>query len=414
MQKTCKTPSGWGLQQFLDEAVPNSTYIGVYGTAAGISTLVACGESLDSPLVQNFRSWLISRQEGTGGWTIPILHSKNILTTSTCYVLNALSDMKENFSSPLIQDGLSWLQKTRNPDRGWGYYENDAISRTLPTAHAILSLSRYPEMLRTQTSVEGINWLLKSRNADHGWGLDSKSLSTVGHTSLVILALLAAGYPTYSSDIQEPIEWLLQQFKERPESFHTEIEVYYVHHNDTTATGMHYHIPSLSLSLHALLASGVDPLKNEITTLVRRIVSSQHIGGYWEDDTVQGKIPIWAIMYNCLALREFIKRINAVRETLGIRQAIVDLTQEVHEARTEVIELSSKLEILKRQISPLSNFLLILRKYRIFILVATLALSYIIFLLIFDLPLYINIAAGLLEIVLTVIGLYDSRQNNKD
>ncbi len=204
LSKTLKAPEGWGLQQFLDEIRLGDSYVGIYGTSCGVITLRTCGESIDSPVIQNYRSWLITHQENDGGWTLSTFRSKDVLTTSTCYVLNALNEAGESYASPVIQDGLRWLQRTANPDRGWGMYENDQSSKTTPTSNAIIALSRFPEMLRTQTSSESVNWILKSRNVDHGWGFEHATniSSTLAHTSLATLALLANGYPTYSAEIR--------------------------------------------------------------------------------------------------------------------------------------------------------------------------------------------------------------------
>ena len=122
-------------KQLLDEIKPGSNYIGVYGTSCGIASLIECGEDISSTFIQNFKSWLIQRQEKKGGWTISTFWGRDILTTSTCYVINALSAAGEGYESTQIQDGLGWLRRTVNPDKGWGNFQDDQVSKTTPTAH---------------------------------------------------------------------------------------------------------------------------------------------------------------------------------------------------------------------------------------------------------------------------------------
>lgn len=411
--KTVKADGGWGLQQFLDEVRPGNTYVGVYGTSCGITTLLTCGENSDSVYIQNYKAWLIRQQEKEGGWTLSTFRSRDILTTSTCYVLNALNDADEKFSSPIIQDGLSWLQKTQNPDRGWGLYQNDSISKITPTAHAVITLSRYPQMLRTQTAVEGINWLIKSRNADHGWGQDpnTNSPSTIAHTALCIISLISAGYPAYSSHIQEPLQFLLARLNQ--EDLLTEDEVFSVHHSDSTVTSTHYHLPATSLVARALLLAGIDPLQQEVVSLIRTIISQQTIEGYWSDKTTPNKIPIWATLYATLALAEFVKRVDSVRDTLGIRQVMIDLSQTTRASQEQLRNISLRLDSLEKQVKPISKSLLFLRKYRIFIFLAIAVVVYIAFLLSYDIPQYVNIAGAIFGALFTVLGMIDSRQNSK-
>lgn len=411
--KTLKTEVGWGLQQFLDEIRPGSTYIGIYGTSCGITALVTCGESVDSPVIQHFRAWLIQSQEQEGGWTLSTFREKDILTTATCYVLNALNDVRESPQSPIVQDGLGCLQRTQNPDRGWGLYAKAGVSKTTPSLHAILTFSRYPEMLRTQTASEGINWILRARNEDHGWGQDpSKPPSTLAHTALAVLTLLSAGYPTYSADVQEPVQWILATLQ--PDALHTEIEVFYVHHTNGTATGMSYHLPTISLVSRALLAVGIDPLSSEINQLVRILISQQRREGYWLDSTVQGKIPIWTILYACMALREFVTRVDAVRETLGLRQTIVDLTQATRETSQELREVSQRIADIEKQVRPLSRCLLILRRFRVFIVLGIALIVYVYFLFRVEVPMLVNIASAIFGALLALLGIYDARQDGKD
>ncbi len=194
---------------------------------------------------------------------------------------------------------------------------------------------------------------------------------------------------------------------------HTEVEAFYVHHTDGTATGMHYHLPTLSLVLRALLVAGIDPLRSEITRLVRLVISEQQKDGYWADETTHGKIPIWATMYACLALREFSSRVDAVHETLDIRQSIVELTDAVRETQTHTELMLQRLTKVESQVKPVSGALGFIRRYRVFWALLLAVAVYTFFLFRVDIPLYVNIASGILAVVLFLIGSYDARQQSK-
>ena len=214
------------------------TILVLYGTSCGIITLKACGEPHDSPDIEHLRIWLVDHQQSEGGWTSSTFQSKNILTTATCFVLDALHEAGDSLSSPVVQAGFNWLQRTQNLDHGWGYYEKDASSKITATAHAVLSFSHYPEMLHCHSASVGAEWLLNSRNflsGCSGHAADLKSFTKPGFTAFTLLSLLAAGYSSSSTDTRVALRWLL--LNPRPNTLETEVEAFYVQHPDGTGPG---------------------------------------------------------------------------------------------------------------------------------------------------------------------------------
>ena len=350
-EKTITSKKGWGLQQFLDEITSESKYIGVYGTSCGVSALIATNENYDSDFIKNYVLWLSNNQEINGGWTISTFKGKDVLTTSSCYVLNALVLAGEDYSNNSITEGLNWLRKTRNSDYGWGLYENDNQSKTTPTAHVINTMAKFPDLKVLPTFYESVNWLIKSRNKDNGWGQNcyKDSPSTIAHTSLAITALINSGYSIYSPIIQESLSYLLKNIDKN--KLQTEDEVFSVVHSDENLTTTHYHLPTKSLVINALLLCEVDCMNEKILNLIDEIILEQNIDGYWLDNSTKEKIPIWSTMYAVFSLKEFITRVEKIRNTVIIRQELITVTKRLDKAEKELESITSRYKQEKNDIA---------------------------------------------------------------
>jgi hypothetical protein len=340
--RTIKDDNGWGLDQFLDEGKTLSNHIGIFGTSCGVSTLLMCGEPPESSYIKQYKKWLILRKEKDGGWTLSEIHKKDTLTTATCYVLNALNDTGEYSTSPLIREGLEWLIRTQNPDFGWGLFESDQDSKIIATSEVLLTFSKYKEYLNRDETTQGINWLINTHNDDNCWGFNAMSGSRLGTTALVILALNGTGYPSCSPCIEQPIKWMMEKTLI---DYRTDQEIYTIPYTDRAD---YYHLPALSLGLRALLLAETDPTQVKILEMVDALVSRQ-IKGYWKDETTGDKIPIWATLYACQALKEFVLRVQKIRNSIELRHQITDLNIITHETQEKInaYENSSR-EILKR------------------------------------------------------------------
>lgn len=71
------------------------------------------------------------------------------------------------------------LTNRQHADGGWGYGE-EATSRLIPTAQAILSLARYRSLVPTVDTdlTEGVNWLLTKQKTDYGFAEDGSAAGT--------------------------------------------------------------------------------------------------------------------------------------------------------------------------------------------------------------------------------------------
>ena len=311
LQNTIKADNGWGLDRNLEE-FSTADNAGIYGTACGIRTLLTCGEPVESYILEKYQKLLRFKQVTDGGWTLNSLRSKEILTTATCYAINALMDSGEDPSSDLIKDGIDWLIRNQNKDDGWGLFKNE-ISRTVPTAHVIATLSRFPEKINSKCGVNGISWLIKARNNLGRWSLvpQQNSENWAGVTSLVVLSLKSR-FSYYSPYIQSPVNMLLDY---PIENMATGLETFSV--GDYSVI---YHLPTQCLSLMALLTADKNLAKEKTLYLVKSIIDKQDNKGYWVNPTVEDKIPIWATMYACLALKDFNRKVDKLRFALVLQE----------------------------------------------------------------------------------------------
>jgi hypothetical protein len=349
--RTIKDNNGWGLDQFLDESNTLSNHIGIFGTSCGVSTLLICGEPPESTYIKNYKDWLVFRKEEDGGWTLSEIHKKDTLTTATCYVLNALSDTGEYCTSPLVREGLDWLVRTQNPDFGWGLFESDQESKIIATSEVLLTFSKYKEYLNREATIQAINWLINSHNTDNCWGVDCKTSSLLGTTALALLALNGAGYPSCSPCIDQPTRWLMERHLEE---YHTDREIYTIPYTDRVE---YYHLPALSLGLKALLIAETDPTQTKILQMVDVLVSKQMGKGYWKDETTADKIPIWATLYACQALKEFVIRVEKIRGSIELREKIVELNQASQQTQEKVLNNENLSKELSKQITELGTVL---------------------------------------------------------
>jgi hypothetical protein len=354
-EKTIKTKSGWGLDKFLDGENNPSNHIGVFGTSCGISTLISCGESIESSYIKHFKNWLITQKIEDGGWTLRKLQKKDTLTTATCYVIRALNDAGEEENSIFIKQALDWLITAQNPDYGWGLFQNDQISKTIATAQVLMTLARFRLYKDLENTFEGVKWLTSCHNTDYCWGLQPKSPSMIGVTALALLSLTSFHYPPYSPYIKNPVVSLLEK---KISEFTTDTEVCSYPNNDKEE---YYHLPSLSLSIRSLLIAGVDPRNEKIQQMIESLITLQD-NGSWKDSTTGDRIPIWATMYACLALKEYLLQIENKRDFLQLNEEVMTIgtylntVQKVNlENQVALIDLTEKLESINLLLQNINN-----------------------------------------------------------
>lgn len=148
-----------------------------------------------------------------GGWSYKSNYNDAPTTECTAWVLLALNDEKELYSSTILK-GLKWLKTNHlnnNSDLGWGSIKDDE-SRVYSTCLSLKVLSKYNEK-ESEEFKRGINWLKNAKNFDGGWGETKGSSSKLTHTSHAIITLLECGISVDSIIIKNATKWILEQFK---------------------------------------------------------------------------------------------------------------------------------------------------------------------------------------------------------
>lgn len=157
---------GGGWNQFLNEQERPPS---VTGTAHGIISIIACGESPDSEIVAQAKRFIANNSWSDGGWTKPALFNYFSLTRITGLALRALIYAGEPFTSPVVANGIAWLIKAQNNDGGWGNMANDQRSDVTSTSFALQALACIPGLCSEGREAinRGRTWLLEVKNQDY-------------------------------------------------------------------------------------------------------------------------------------------------------------------------------------------------------------------------------------------------------
>src|SRR5262249_5105451 len=99
----------------------------IYGTAAVLPALRAIGENMSEPYILRAADWIVSKQNSDGGWGEtcasymgPELRGVGPSTPSqAAWALMALLSLDNARYFPSILAGLSYLQRTQNPNGSW-------------------------------------------------------------------------------------------------------------------------------------------------------------------------------------------------------------------------------------------------------------------------------------------------------
>ena len=99
----------------------------IYGTAAVLPALRAIGENMSEPYILRAADWIVSKQNSDGGWgetcasyMDPELRGVGPSTPSqAAWALMALLSLDNARYFPSILAGLSYLQRTQNPNGSW-------------------------------------------------------------------------------------------------------------------------------------------------------------------------------------------------------------------------------------------------------------------------------------------------------
>jgi len=184
--RTINSRSGW--HQFL-----GSEKIGNIATSQGILLLDYFNVDFDRKqlaIEYLFGSQChdVHRPEIDGGWNYITNFAAMPSTEATCWALLAL--FKNHRNDSRVKKGIQWLLNNYKNDTnnlGWGTIKTDD-SRVYATCLVLRTLYLYNLSTREEFE-KGLNWIIRSQNTDYGWGEKYGAISTIFHTSYVLILL---------------------------------------------------------------------------------------------------------------------------------------------------------------------------------------------------------------------------------
>ena len=142
-------------------------------TGRTLEALAASGLDRDHPACKRAIDYLIRTQESDGSWYgrwgVAYIYG-------TCFALRGLRAMDEDDHEPHIQRANEWLRSIQNPDGGWGEscasYDNGlytpAESTPSQTAWALMGLMAGGDTYSSSVQ-QGIDYLLETQAEDGTW-----------------------------------------------------------------------------------------------------------------------------------------------------------------------------------------------------------------------------------------------------
>ena len=298
--------------------------VGILGTAAGIVALCQIDDS--SPYIHKATTQLIETQIASsdpvfdGGWGIASIKHTPICE-STCWCAYALHLAGISVMHSALQRALAWIISNQNDDEGWGGAKGYP-SRTYPTALAIRTLSRLSPS--SQAVQPAIQWLENSQCSDGGWAELPRGQSTPIHTAHAILALLDAGVSPTSKVIRHGIQWLYDHRNSWTGAFFDSYELSLLEESKPRMRIDHTVLPWV---VTALVKSGENINKLEIKLAISKLVSSQHVDGYWKSETSE-RISVFETQDAVIALRTILDQSPSLELTLQMQDRLALLEEE--------------------------------------------------------------------------------------
>ena len=237
-------------------------------------------------------AWLKTHVLSDGSW-----FRVNYITALSVLALIELQEKWEadEESAELIERGIAWLHKTRNPDGGC----REALNLNVwDTALSIIALTEvHPvneknsplnDELRDKVT-HAAQWLVKHQNADGGWAFsglgDSTLPSDADDTALGTLALirsLCVGASTEHSTLDEAIFrgiiWLKTQ-QGRNGSWST----YQPGQGDIGCVSITAHAIEALLAFSKIDGADKSDIESEMQHGINWLCSQMHQDGYWRD-----------------------------------------------------------------------------------------------------------------------------------
>jgi len=167
--------------QFDEEAI-------LYDDYFGIISLISSGFKITDLIIQNTKSYIISKQKENGGWGD---------ADSTSAAIMSLISTGEESDSKIIQDGLSYLKTLQSSNGGFHSWSETNAASTAWAVMAIIATNNDPTSSEwKKNGNDPISYLISLQQEDgsFNWAKD-KSINPEWMTSYAIPALLGKNYP---------------------------------------------------------------------------------------------------------------------------------------------------------------------------------------------------------------------------
>jgi len=182
-------------------------FIAEQHTLAAVFLIIELNTTGRPDIIDGLFSWLKSHVLTDGSW-----FRVNYITALSVLGLIELRKKEGRRSSELdrmIEQGLAWLDRTRNPDGGC----REALNLNVwDTALSIISLIEIDASGYNNELQSAGRWLIENQNPDGGWafsGLPGGDLpSDADDTALGSLALLKSKIPDTDTAIRGGLDWL--------------------------------------------------------------------------------------------------------------------------------------------------------------------------------------------------------------
>lgn len=229
----CERDGAWGFQRG-NSSMPDCDCVAVVLATLGL--VDASDDSRLQAAIERGRTWLVRRQNADGGWAayqqgLPgkkpgaiMTGDREVLASDLVSCVQLFRDPPPEFGDPATEDltarvlfglGRTGSRATDDPivralaflktmqDTNGGWWGRWTVNYLASTAWVLRGLAAVEADLSADWVKRGVRFLCKHQNADGGWGEDvasyrdpariGKGESTVGLTSLVVLALLESG-----------------------------------------------------------------------------------------------------------------------------------------------------------------------------------------------------------------------------
>jgi hypothetical protein len=295
-----------GWSQYLDGQT-----VGSLSTAQGLLAHVHAGRR--GPIVEEAAATLEAIQNPDGGWQVRRAlvgrPSELSITESTCYSVWALSEVGRTASSPVLQRGLDWLERSQRPNGGWQASARSGETQVSATSAAVRTLARFD---RREAVTRGTEWLLQAQCPDGGWGTltcrgGQSTGSTAAHTAHAVIALLAAGVPRDDAAVRSGCQYLERTFDpSRDEPWPSAQDNVLV--DDATSSRMFFRHFATPWALAALSLAGYDLGDPTVFVATTRLLQLQEPSGAWPSKYVTPRTyPTWTVHDALFALRTVLR-----------------------------------------------------------------------------------------------------------